>query len=112
MGGCLSVKFEKKNEARPFAPIIELDDELIQRAKRYLKDQLQSSSYTQTGPSLAKLQKNTLKLGLGVDRIQSAEAAARETTEASLASEDFNDEETLNKNEEKSIRDFSIRRMR
>jgi hypothetical protein len=70
MGACLSAKFKKKNKVSPLlGSTTEFDDELIQRAKRYLKDQYQSSlqpSSTQTGPSLTNLpaMTNTLNSGL------------------------------------------------
>jgi recombination DNA repair RAD52 pathway protein len=115
MGACLSAKFKKKNKVTPLlGSTTEFDDELIQRAKRYLKDQYQSSlqsSSTQTGPSLTNLQamRNTLKLGFGVDRIapgikiQSVEEAAKERGDASNASEDsMQKRSSLNKNEEDS----------
>lgn len=110
MGGCLSVKFEKNNKVSPMASTTETDEELVQRAKRYLKDRYQSSlqsSYTQTGASLTNLQRNSLKLDLAADgiapgvKIQSVEAAEREKTEGSVAQKK---EKTFNRKEEKVMK--------
>jgi hypothetical protein len=116
MGAFLSAKFKKKKKVSPLLEsTTEFDDELIQRAKRYLKDQYQSSlqvSSTQTGPSLTNLtaMTNTLKLGFGEDRIapgikiMSVEAAAKERGEASNVSDDsMQKRSSLNTNEEDSI---------